>query len=83
MKQITSIILAALFVGCGTTRDQRCGTYRTTYELYRASTALREPSQMEVDAAHAASVFLTIYCGWTKTRGVDQHGVPVIVEGKR
>jgi hypothetical protein len=78
-----SLLLALLLVGCGTTKDQRCGAYRTTYEMYRASTAFREPSKQEVDAAHAASAFLTLYCGWTKTRGVDQHGVPVIVEGAK
>lgn len=81
MKPITSLILAALLVGCGTTKDQRCDTYRTTYELYRASTAFREPSKEEVDAAHAASVFLTLYCGWQKTKAVDQNGVPVVVPG--
>lgn len=81
MKQITSLILAALIVGCGTTRDQRCDTYRTTYELYRASTAFREPSEQEVDAAHAASVFLTLYCGWLKTKAADINGVPVVVPG--
>ncbi len=78
MKRILILCLTALLVGCGTTRDKRCDTYRTTYELYRASTAFREPSKQEVDAAHAASVFLTLWCGWQKTRGVDQHGVPIV-----
>jgi len=81
MKHITSIILAALLVGCGTTRDKRCQTYRATYELYRTASLTRKPTETELDAANAAAVFLTLYCGWTKTRGVDQHGVPVVVPG--
>lgn len=81
MKPITSLLLAALLVGCGTTKDQRCQTYRATYELYRTTSLTRKPTETELDAAHAAAVFLTLYCGWTKTKAVDQNGVPVVVPG--
>ncbi len=81
MKRITSLILAALLVGCGTTRDQRCQTYRATYELCRTASLTRNPTETELDAANAAAVFLTVYCGWIKTKAVDINGVPVVVPG--
>lgn len=81
MKRIASLILAALLVGCGTTQDQRCQTYRVTYELYRTASLTRKPSETELDAANAAAVFLTVYCGWIKTKAVDINGVPVVVPG--
>lgn len=81
MLKTLLIITTALLVGCGTTKDQRCQTYRATYELYRTTSQHRKPSETELDAAHAAAVFLTLYCGWQKAKAVDQNGVPVVVPG--
>lgn len=74
---VTAFLVAIVLAACGTTKEQRCETYLSAYELYQASlSAGREPSKDEVTAAKAAATFLTIYCGWSRTRGVDVNGVP-------
>lgn len=83
MKSILTITLAALLVGCGTTSPTNdvltCDRARQIYELYQASLLVRQPSDDEVRAAQVAAAVLTVQCGWTRTRSVDGHGVPVIV----
>lgn len=78
MKPLITICLIIALTACHTTRDQRCEQYEKAYVAYQISTTVREPSQQELDYAHAAVAFLTLYCGWVKTKGVDQYGVPII-----
>lgn len=78
----TSLILALIIAltACNTTKSQRCQYYQEAYAAYQLSTVVRQPSQQELDAAHAAVAFLTLYCGWIKTKAVDANGVPIIVK---
>jgi len=79
----TSIILALILTltACNTTKTQRCQYYQEAYAAYLVSTAVREPDKQELAIAHAAVTFLTLYCGWVKTKGVDANGVPIIKKG--
>ncbi len=81
----TSLILAIILAltACNTTKSQRCQYYQEAYVAYQLSTVVRQPSQQELDTAHAAVVFLTSYCGWTKTKAVDAYGVPSITKGRK
>lgn len=81
-------IVASLF-GCSTTdRTEECAKYRQIYDLYQLSLlGNRVPSEKEKEAAMAAALFLTTYCGWnssTSDRGlnVDVNGVPIIYPTK-
>lgn len=80
MKTPIALLLIVVLTACGTTRDQRCEQYAKAYAAYQISTTVREPSQQELDYAHAAVAFLTLYCGWIKTKAVDQFGVPIITK---
>jgi hypothetical protein len=79
----TSLILALILAltACNTTKSQRCDYYQQAYAAYQLSTTVRKPSDQELDTAHAAVEFLTLWCGWVKTKGVDENGVPIIVKG--
>lgn len=79
-----SAALSLMPLGCGTTKDESCKDYVAAYELYQASLATgRTPSQDEVVGAQVAAAFLTLHCGWVRTRGVDSNGVPVIQPGAK
>ena len=74
-------MLAAVLIswGCGTTRDERCTYYVAAYETYQATLAAgRTPSKEESAGAQIAAAFLTVNCGWSRTRAADPNGVPVI-----
>lgn len=56
MKRILILCLAALLVGCGTTPDERCQTYRASYELYRtASLTLLMAALEAIDGQNSTS----------------------------
>ena len=91
MKRATiAIVLIALLSGCqgnwdGThyqkpTKEERCATYAAAYEVYKAVSADRKPSKDEIAAGNAAAAFLSVYCGWQKTRGRDRYGVEIVVQ---
>lgn len=83
MKNAIIAILAAALVGCASNPEQQqqtCQAAGATLAAYQAYLiAQREPDPQQVAAAQAATAFLTSYCGWTATRGVDSHGVPIIL----
>lgn len=71
-----------LATGCATATPEgqsACDAARAAYEVYLADRALREPTPEEVRWAAAAALFLRTQCGWTAARGVDAHGVPIVV----
>ena len=81
-----------LALGCAGIQDkeQRCQHYSSLYDVYLASTSVREPSNDEILAAVAAAAFLRSYCGWEATNtsppgtrsagpAIDQHGVPILI----
>lgn len=82
-QRIILITLTLAITACNSTPDSRCEQYQRTYAAYQLSTTVREPSKEELDYAHAAAAFLTLRCGWVKTKGTDQYGVPIIVKGAR
>lgn len=93
MKKTTIIALTAAIAvtlaGCqgnwdGThyskpSKAERCAFYAAAYATYEAVSATRKPSKDEVVAANAAAAFLSLYCGWQKTRGRDKYGVEVVI----
>lgn len=85
MKRHPIALLAALILGlllvqaCKSTRDERCSYYVAAYETYQATLASgRTPSKEEIAGAQIAAAFLTVNCGWQRTRAADPNGVPVV-----
>lgn len=57
-----------------------CDTAAAALGAYHAVIAAGStPSVTQIQAAAGATAFLTAYCGWTETRGVDANGVPIIL----
>jgi len=83
MKQTIALIVILALTACNTTREQRCDTYRKAYLAYQLSTVEREPRKQELAYVRTAVEFLTTYCGWVRTRAVDQYGIPVIKKASK
>lgn len=92
MKQYLALIVVSLLTfGCSTfKKDETCATATAAYATYLAViNAGGEPSKSEIQAAVAASAFLTSYCGYTAPPPVegsksipgllDKNGVPVLL----
>lgn len=88
-KLIQTIVLACasvtLLTGCalfrdGETKTTTCTTAAAALAAYQAVVAAgQSPSQAQIQAAAGAAAFLTAWCGWSDTRGIDPNGVPIIL----
>lgn len=79
---ILAIALTGLTTGCAMFKDKKttCDTAAAALGAYHAVIAAgSSPSPTQIQAAAGATAFLTAYCGWTETRGVDANGVPIIL----
>lgn len=64
----------------GESKETTCTTAAAALGAYHAVIAAgQQPSQGQIQAAAGATAFLSIWCGWTESRGADANGVPIII----
>jgi len=78
--QTLSLVLTCAVVGCNTPAyTDACASAQNLYTKYQAAEAAGLITDAKtIEEAKKAGVYLALACGWTKTRGVDRNGVPIV-----